>query len=108
MPGLLRRAVQLARPELRRRFIIALRRILTRHAANQVQLPVTAGETVHTAAELQSFCAGKVGLSYAQRWITEIGWHNYAFWMYSLRVNIEGAQVLAGCYQAAGEELVDG
>jgi hypothetical protein len=28
--------------------------------------------------------------------------------MDSLRVNVEGLQALAGCYQAASEELVDG
>jgi len=28
--------------------------------------------------------------------------------MDSLRVNVEGVQTLAGCYQAASEELVDG
>jgi hypothetical protein len=43
-----------------------------------------------------------------QRWVTEIGWYKYALRMGSLRVNVEGVQVLAGCYQAAGGELVDG
>jgi hypothetical protein len=37
-----------------------------------------------------------------------IGWDNYACRMDSLRVNAEGVQALAGYYQAAGEELVDG